>query len=126
MAIDNRCGWIALAGESAPHPRLSGQHACDWLIIGGGITGLAAAHTLAARFPGQRIVVLDRQRVAQGASARNSGFAVSHELPSPNELLGNPGFAGFAVASRIGVAAAQEVRQRIGELGIACEYDDAG
>lgn len=126
MAIDNRCGWIALAGESAPHPRLEGQHTCDWLIIGGGITGLAAAHTLAARFPGQRIVLLDRQRVAQGASARNSGFAVSHELPSPNELLGNPGFAGFEVASRIGVAAAREVRQRIGELGIACEYDDGG
>jgi len=126
MAIDNRCGWIALAGESAPHPRLDGHSTCDWLIIGGGITGLAAAHTLAARFAGQRIVLLDRKRVAQGASARNSGFAVSHELPSPGELLGSAGFAGFEVASRIGVAAGREVRQRIGELAIDCEYDDAG
>lgn len=126
MAIDNRCGWIALAGESAPHPRLEGHHASDWLIIGGGITGLAAAHTLAARFPGQRIILLDRQRVAQGASARNSGFAVSHEMPAPGELLGKPGFASFEVASRIGVAAGQEVRKRMGELGIDCEYDDAG
>jgi len=126
MAIDNRCGWLALAGEAPPHPRLDGHHACDWLIIGGGITGLAAAHTLAARFPGQRIILLDRQRIAQGASARNSGFAVSHELPSPDELLGSAGFAGYQVASRIGVAAGQEVRQRLGELAIDCEYEDAG
>lgn len=126
MAIDNRCGWIALAGEAAAHPRLNGNRTADWLIIGGGITGLAAAHTLAARYPGQRVVLLDRQRVAQGASARNSGFAVSHEKPGYGELLGKPGFADFAVASRIGVAAGQEVRQRISELGIACEYDDAG
>lgn len=126
MAIDNRCGWIALAGESAPHPRLNGAQACDWLIIGGGITGLAAAYTLVARFPDQRVVLLDRQRVAQGASARNSGFAVSHEMPGADELLGRAGFAGFQTASRIGVAAGQEVRQRIRELGIACEFDDGG
>lgn len=126
MTIDNRCGWIALAGESAPHPRLDGNHTTDWLIIGGGITGLAAAHTLAARFPDQRIMLLDRQRVAQGASARNSGFAVSHELPSPAELIDNAGFADFEVASRIGVAAGQEVRRRISQLGIECEFDDGG
>lgn len=126
MAIDNRCGWIALAGEAAPYPRLEGQHACDWLIIGGGITGLAAAHTLAARFPGQRIILLDRQRIAQGASARNSGFAVSHELPAPGELLGNPGFAGYQVASRIGVAAGQELRHRLDALAIDCEYEAKG
>ena len=126
MAIDNRCGWIALAGEPSPYPRQRGQQACDWLIIGGGITGLAAAHTLAARFPGQRVILVERQRVAQGASARNSGFAVSHELPGANELLGCPGFAGYEVASRIGAAAGNEVRQRIAELGIACEYDDGG
>jgi len=126
MATDNRCGWIALAGESAPRPRLEGSQACDWLIIGGGITGLAAAHTLAARFPGQRIVLLERQRLAQGASARNSGFAVSHELPGAGELLGRPGFAAYQVASRIGVAAGQEVRQRIDALAIDCEFDDGG
>lgn len=126
MAIDNHCGWLALAGESAPRAPLRGTHKADWLIIGGGITGLTAAHSLAAMFPGQRILLLERQRAAQGASARNSGFAVSHELPSPTELLDEPGFAGFQVACRIGVAAGGEVRQRIAELNIACEYDDGG
>lgn len=126
MSIDNRCGWIALAGESPPRQRLERNLQADWLIIGGGITGLSAAHSLAAQFPDQRIVLLDRQRVAQGASARNSGFAVSHELPAASELLGTPGFAGYQVASRIGVAAGQELRGRIHDLGIDCEFDEGG
>lgn len=124
--MNNHCGWIALAGESPVRPRLECAHRADWLIIGGGITGLSAAHTLASRFPGQRIVLLDRQRVAQGASARNSGFVVSHELPGADELIGKPGFAAYQVASRIGVAAGQEVRQRIAALNIDCELSNEG
>ncbi|MNM64545.1 Gamma-glutamylputrescine oxidoreductase [compost metagenome] len=71
-------------------------------------------------------MLLDRQRVAQGASARNSGFVVSHELPGAGELIGTPGFSAYQVASRIGVAAGNEVRRRIAELNIACELSDDG
>lgn len=124
--MNNHCGWIALAGEGTPRPRLVGQQRADWLIIGGGITGLSAAHALARRFPQQRVLLLERQRVAQGASARNSGFVVSHELPHAGELLGQPGYAAYQLASRIGVAAGREVRQRIAELGIDCELSDDG
>jgi len=124
--MNNHCGWIALAGELPPRAHLAGAQRADWLIIGGGITGLSAAHSLARRFPQQRIVLLERQRIAQGASARNSGFVVAHELPSPGERLGQPGHAAYQVASRIGVIAAQEVRQRIAELGIDCELNDDG
>ncbi|MGJ7550795.1 NAD(P)/FAD-dependent oxidoreductase [Pseudomonas alloputida] len=124
--MNNHCGWIALAGESPVKPRLLGTHQADWLIIGGGITGLSAAHTLARQLPSQRVVLLDRQRVAQGASARNSGFVVSHELPGADELIGTAGFAGYQVASRIGVAAGNEVRRRIAELALDCELNDGG
>ncbi|MFK0095040.1 NAD(P)/FAD-dependent oxidoreductase [Pseudomonas sp. NPDC090592] len=124
--MNNNCGWIALAGESPVKPRLEGVRQVDWLIIGGGITGLSAAHTLARRFPSQRMVLLDRQRVAQGASARNSGFVVSHELPGAGELIGTAGFAGYQIASRIGVAAGEEVRRRIAELKLDCEFSEDG
>ncbi|APC18913.1 FAD-dependent oxidoreductase [Pseudomonas frederiksbergensis] len=124
--MNNVCGWIALAGESPQRPKLTGSQKTDWLIIGGGITGLSAAHSLAQMFPQQRIVLLDRQRVAQGASARNSGFVVSHELPGLDELIGQPGHDAYQLASRIGVAAGKEVRQRIAELDIKCEFSEAG
>lgn len=124
--MNNVCGWIALAGQTPQRPTLKGLQKADWLIIGGGITGLSAAHALARMFPQQRIVLLDRQRAAQGASARNSGFVVSHELPGADELLGRPGHQAYQLACGIGVAAGEEVRQRIDELGIECEFDAGG
>ncbi|MCH4870549.1 FAD-binding oxidoreductase [Pseudomonas sp. TMW22089] len=124
--MKNQCGWIALAGTSPGRDHLKGPEKADWLIIGAGITGLSAAHSLAEMYPEARIVVVDRQRAAQGASARNSGYAVSHENPGDDELLGHSGFAGFEVDSAIGCAAGEEVRKRISRHGIECEYRDSG
>ena len=124
--MKNQCGWIALAGTSPGRDHLKGPEKADWLIIGAGITGLSAAHSLAEMYPEARIVVVDRQRAAQGASARNSGYAVSHENPGDDELIGHSGFAGFEVDSAIGCAAGEEVRKRISRHGIECEYRDSG
>ncbi|NNG62167.1 FAD-binding oxidoreductase, partial [Pseudomonas fragi] len=124
--MKNQCGWIALVGTSPGRDHLKGPEKADWLIIGAGITGLSAAHSLAEMYPEARIVVVDRQRAAQGASARNSGYAVSHENPGDDELIGHSGFAGFEVDSAIGCAAGEEVRKRISRHGIECEYRDSG
>ena len=124
--MKNQCGWIALAGTSPGRDHLKGPEKADWLIIGAGITGLSAAHSLAEMYPEARIVVVDRQRAAQGASARNSGYAVSHENPGDDELIGHSGFAGFEVDSAIGCAAGEVVRKRISRHGIECEYRDSG
>ena len=67
--MENVCGWIAQAGNSPLSGRLSGTQKADWLVIGAGITGLCAAHSLAELHPQARIVIVDRQRAAQGASA---------------------------------------------------------
>ena len=124
--MKNECGWIALAGSSPCRDHLKGSEKADWLIIGAGITGLSAAHSLAELHPEARIVIVDRQRAAQGASARNSGYAVAHENPGDDELIGKSRFAGFAVDSSIGQAAGEEVRMRIARHGIECEYRDSG
>ena len=95
--MENICGWIAQAGSSPLREPLKGTQQADWLVIGAGITGLSAAHALAQLHPRARIVVVDRQRAAQGASARNSGFVVAHEHPAAGELVGSDGFAGYQV-----------------------------
>lgn len=124
--MTNECGWIAQAGSSAARGPLKSTVKADWLIIGAGITGLSAAHSLAQLHPQARIVIVDRQRAAQGASARNSGFVVGHEHPTRDELIGNHGFAGYEVDTAISRAASDEVRQRIARHGIECDFRDCG
>ncbi|KAB0494095.1 NAD(P)/FAD-dependent oxidoreductase [Pseudomonas vancouverensis] len=124
--MENICGWIAQAGCSPVRDPLKGTKQADWLVIGGGITGLSAAHALADLHPQARITVVDRQRAAQGASARNSGFVVAHEHPATSELLGSGGFAGYETDTAIGRAAADEVRKQIARLGIECDFRESG
>lgn len=123
---ENRCGWIAQAGESALQPGLRGVEQADWLIIGGGFIGLSAAHSLARMHPQARIVLVDRQHAAQGASARNSGFVVAHENPAGDELLGRKLNGYYQQSTEISRAANQEVRQRIDSLGIDCDWREEG
>ncbi|WP_455923156.1 NAD(P)/FAD-dependent oxidoreductase [Pseudomonas putida] len=124
--MNNTCGWIALAGSSAPRAPLIGTQQADYLVIGAGITGLSAAHALSESRPDARIVVLDRQRAAQGASGRNSGFVVAHEHPGAHELIGQPGFADYQADTAISRAANDEVRSRLARHGIDCEWRDDG
>lgn len=124
--MDNICGWIAQTAALPIRSSLQGTQQADWLVIGAGITGLCAAHSLAAMHPQARIVIVDRQCAAQGASARNSGFVVAHEHPAESELMGRPGFAGFEVDTVISRAASDEVRKRIKHHGIDCDFRDNG
>jgi glycine/D-amino acid oxidase-like deaminating enzyme len=63
---------------------LEGKITADWLVIGAGFAGLAAAHRLSKQNPGDRIVVLDAVRVGDGPAGRNSGFMIDlpHDLTS--------------------------------------------
>jgi len=58
--VKNQCAWIALAGTSPGRDHLKASEKADWLIIGAGITGLSAAHSLAEMHPEARIVIVDR------------------------------------------------------------------
>ncbi|MEM6374367.1 MAG: NAD(P)-binding protein, partial [Pseudomonadota bacterium] len=55
--------WNRLLEDPAPASRLEGDITADWLVIGAGFAGLAAAHRLSKEAPGARIVVLDAVRV---------------------------------------------------------------
>lgn len=53
---------------------LTGVRRCDLAIIGGGYTGLWAAHHALDEDPGRSVTILEAGRIAFGASGRNGGF----------------------------------------------------
>ncbi len=77
-------GWNRLLPNAEPPTPLEGKITADWLVIGAGFAGLAAAHRLSKHAPGDRIVVLDAVRVGDGPAGRNSGFMIDlpHDLTS--------------------------------------------
>lgn len=73
------------APARTPFPRLSGDAATPVAIVGGGITGLSAALHLAEA--GVRPVLLERSKVAQGASGRAFGNVVPYAKHQHEHIL---------------------------------------
>ncbi len=69
-------GWQNILPPRAPKPELSEVVEADFLVIGAGYAGLAAANRLAENCPDKSIVIVDAQRVGDGASGRSSGFVI--------------------------------------------------
>ena len=76
---DKTNGWSALLSPRKPHEHLSGDVRADWVVVGAGYAGLAAARRLADNRPNDKVIVLEAQEAGEGASGRNSGFAI--DLP---------------------------------------------
>lgn len=72
-------GWSNILAPREPSPPLKGDVTADWLVIGAGFAGLAAARRLAGNRPGDSVVLVDACAVGDGASGRNSGFVI--DLP---------------------------------------------
>lgn len=77
-------GWQAILPKRQPQAHLSEDIDCDYLVIGAGFAGLAAAERLRQLEPDATIVMLEAQQVASGPAGRNSGFMIDlpHALAS--------------------------------------------
>ena len=121
---DDSCGWIKQLPRRRAQPALSGKQHADWVVLGAGFTGLAAAKQLALLHPEARIIVLEAEQAGEGSSARNSGFLVDSTL---NE--GHYSAAGLELyrrkyeVKRAGVLA---VQQLVTDLGINCDLEAKG
>ncbi len=112
--------WNRLLPEADPATPLEGNIIADWLIIGAGFAGLAAAHRLSKQAPGDRIVVLDAVRVGDGPAGRNSGFMIDlpHDLSSANYSGGLAADRVQTQDNRLGIAHARDMAQ---EYGLSAE-----
>jgi glycine/D-amino acid oxidase-like deaminating enzyme len=73
-----------------PAPPLTGDHAADVVIVGGGYVGMWTAWQLLERAPGIRITILEQDICGGGPSGRNGGFTYGlwDDLPGLIDLFG--------------------------------------
>ncbi len=99
---DRTNGWSGMLPTRTAHAALQGDVTVDWLVLGAGYAGLAAARRLAELHPDQSVVLIDAGEAGENASGRNSGFAIDlpHNVGSSlEELEGSHRFMRLARAA---------------------------
>jgi glycine/D-amino acid oxidase-like deaminating enzyme len=114
-------GWYAVLPEPKPINRLKGDQVADWVVVGAGVSGLAAVRRLGELAPDARIVLLENYRVGYGASGRNSGFII--DTPHLSEKLGE---GANQRISRLVVAGLKELEGHVKKHNIECEWSPRG
>src|SRR5690349_13890775 len=83
--------WYAATMVDAPRrPALYSDLDVDVCVIGGGLAGLTAARELARK--GWSVVLLEANRLAAGASGRNTGFVLPGFGADADKLIARVGF----------------------------------
>jgi len=113
-------GWAEFLPERQARQALTGKHRTPWVVVGAGVTGLACARRLGELHPAQEILLLDARRVGQGASGRNSGFAVAtSQFPGrvvPDQL------ENYRRVNRINQAGVDLLGRQVSENAINCQW----
>lgn len=117
--------WLTTR-EYEPGTALEGPIEVDVAIVGGGFTGLSAAHHLKRAAPEMRIALLEAQVIGFGASGRNGGFNMTLFGLTLSITALRFGKEGAREAHRYMERAVDTTRDLITELGIDCEYEHPG
>ncbi len=120
---DRTNGWSAILPERTITAALKGDQHSDWVVIGAGYAGLAAARRLAENRPDDKVILLEAHEVGEGASGRNSGFAIDlpHNVGSSlQELEGSHRFI------RLSRAAIKYLEDAVASGNIQCDWSERG
>ncbi|MGB0507875.1 MAG: FAD-dependent oxidoreductase, partial [Pikeienuella sp.] len=112
-------GWSRILPPRTANPALIGDRDFDWVVLGGGYAGLAAARRLAETRPNDTIAVIEAGAVGENASGRNSGFAIDlpHNVGSSMEEL-----EGSHRYMRLARMSIDQLDQVVRAKGIACDW----
>lgn len=116
-------GWSRILPARQPRAPLSGERRFDWVVLGAGYAGLAAARRLARNRPGETVAIVEAGAAGENASGRNSGFAIDlpHNVGSSlAELEGSHRFM------RLARMAIDDLDTEIQTNNIACEWSRDG
>ncbi len=107
-----------------PFATLSGELDADVVILGGGISGITLAHTIAEQ--GGTVILLDVGPLAGAASGRNAGFLLAMPAEPYSEGIALWGRAGARAVLETGRRSHQRVRSLVESLGLDCDYQARG
>jgi glycine/D-amino acid oxidase-like deaminating enzyme len=108
--------WASTAEPAPDLPSLSGEQRADVVIIGGGYTGLSAAHHIARS--GLAPVVLEANRPGWGASGRNGGVITAKFRLSFREIDAAHGRAMARRMYEIAHESVEMVEELVSEYGV--------
>jgi glycine/D-amino acid oxidase-like deaminating enzyme len=119
---------LVASGRDALTPRaaLTTDARFDVCIVGGGLTGLWTAYSLAKADPSLRIAVLEREIAGFGASGRNGGWCSALFPRSADSLEREHGFDAAVAMRRAMVDTVAEVSRVVALEGIACDFELGG
>lgn len=117
-------GWTEFLPMRKKRPSLTGIVRAPWVVVGAGVTGLSAARRLANYNPEQEIVLVEAREVGQGASGRNSGYAVKYsQFPG---AFDSDRTEEYRRVNRINQAGLSQLRADVFDNGIECSWYDDG
>lgn len=121
---DDNNGWANTLPDRTPKPPLEGDIKADWIVVGAGFAGLAATRRLAENRPGDKVVLLDAQRVGDGASGRNSGFVI--DLPHNVGSADQSSLEASQRVMRLSRAASAYLEDTVTRHQIRCDWSHRG
>jgi gamma-glutamylputrescine oxidase len=120
MPVQHIDSYYAASAHAAPdHPRLAGDVEADVCVVGGGIAGCSTALFLAER--GYKVVLLEGNRIAFGASGRSGGQAIVGYACSQGKLVAQVGRADAKKMFDITVDALDLMKELVARHRIDCD-----
>jgi glycine/D-amino acid oxidase-like deaminating enzyme len=124
-APDGVNGWWESLPPAAPAVSVTGAHRFDYVVVGGGITGLCAARRLAELAPDASVALVEADRIGRSTAGRNSGFFVDlpHDISSESYSRSVEADKADVRLQRHGI---DYVRATVKQHGIECDWRDDG
>jgi glycine/D-amino acid oxidase-like deaminating enzyme len=124
-APDGVNGWWETLPPPSPAASVSSTQRYDWVVVGGGITGLCAARRLAELAPDASIALVEADRIGRTTAGRNSGFFVDlpHDISSESYSRSVEADKADVRFQRHGI---DYVRSAVKQYNIDCDWRDDG